>query len=411
MSDRLKLSVEDYMAELLELVRAIEEVNVAPVADAAGRTLAQPVVAASDVPIMANSAMDGFAVHASDLSVGATLQVVADVPAGSPLDPAMGTGECSRIMTGAPVPSDADTIVPVELVEQSPDRSRIILEEIPAPGAHVRGAGEDFVGGAEVLPAGIVLGARELGLISAAGVSEVTVVRRPRVAVLATGDELRPPGGQLERGQIFESNGLFLATALAAAGADVVARLVLPDDDDEFTAGLERAAADADLVVLSGGVSVGDHDVVRIVLQSRAATSAFRHVLMQPGKPQGWAVWKTENGRSVPLVALPGNPLSTMVSFELFVTAVLDRMCSRTTPGWQSAVAASDWTPPPGRRQFVPVMVDVDATGQQRVRPVHRRGSASHMVSAAAQSDGLAMVEAETDHVAAGDTVSFRRYQ
>ena len=200
------------------------------------------------------------------------------------------------------------------------------------------------------------------------------------------------------------------ATALAAAGAEVVARLCLPDEDDEFAAGLEAAAAGADLVVLSGGVSVGDHDVVRIVLQARA-TSAFRHVSMQPGKPQGWARWQTASGRTVPLVALPGNPLSTMVSFELFVTALLDRMLGRAAPGWQVAVAASDWNPPPGRRQFVPVLVEVDASGRQRVRPVHRRGSASHMVSSAARADGLAMVDADVESVNAGDTVFFRRYR
>lgn len=203
---------------------------------------------------------------------------------------------------------------------------------------------------------------------------------------------------------------MFLASALIAMGAEVTARLVLPDDDDEFAAGLAEAAAGADLVVLSGGVSVGDHDVVRIVLQARA-TSAFRHVMMQPGKPQGWALWRTEDGRDVPLVALPGNPLSTMVSFEVFVRALLDRMLGRATQGWQAAAAACDWTPPAGRRQFVPVRVEVDATGRQAVRPVHRRGSASHMVSAAALAEGLAMVEADTDAVRAGDTVSFRRYR
>ena len=163
-------------------------------------------------------------------------------------------------------------------------------------------------------------------------------------------------------------------------------------------------------MVLSGGVSVGDFDVVRIVLQARA-TSAFRHVLMQPGKPQGWALWQAAEGRTVPLVALPGNPLSTMVSFEMFVMALLDRMCGRATPGWQMAVAGCDWVPPVGRRQFVPVVVEVDAAGRQRVTPVHRRGSASHMVSAAALADGLAMVEAGVERVNAGDTVSFRRYR
>ncbi len=410
MAERVKLTVEEYLSELLALVVLIEEVDVVALDGARGRTLARPVVAASDVPSMANSAMDGFAVRAVDLAVGATLTVVADVPAGSALDPALGAGQCCRIMTGAPVPTEADTIVPVELVNQSADRTSITVNEVPPQGAHVRGAAEDFTRGVEVLPAGIELGARELGLVSGAGVAQVTVVRRPRVAVVATGDELRPPGTTLERGQIHESNGMFLASALLAGGAEVTARLVLPDDDDEFAAGLEDAAAQADLVVLSGGVSVGDHDVVRIVLQSRA-TSAFRHVLMQPGKPQGWAVWSTDAGRAVPLVALPGNPLSTMVSFELFVTALLDRMLGRATPGWQVAAAACDWTPPPGRRQFVPVHVEVDASGRQSVRLVHRRGSASHMVSSAALADGLAMVEADVESVHAGDTVSFRRYR
>lgn len=410
MAERVKLSVEEYLTELRGLVTRIEDIDVVGVAAAQGRTLARPVTAAADVPTMANSAMDGFALRGSELRVGATLEVVADVPAGSPLDPALGPGQCCRIMTGAPVPADADTVVPVELVEQAADRRSITLLEIPHQGAHVRGAGEDFTNGAEVLPAGIVLGARELGLISGAGVAEVSVIRRPRVAVVATGDELRPPGAVLARGQIYESNGLFLASALAAAGAEVHAQRVLPDDDAAFAVGLEEVAADADLVVLSGGVSVGDHDVVRIVLQARS-TSAFRHVLMQPGKPQGWALWQAGNGRTVPLVALPGNPLSTMVSCELFVTELLDRMLGRVSPGWEAALAACDWVPPKGRRQFVPVHVEVGADGRQSVRPVHRRGSASHMVSAAALADGLAMVEADVESVSAGDTVSFRRYR
>lgn len=163
MAERVKLSVEEYLAELLGLVVPLDGVEVVPLEAAGGRTLARPVVAASDVPPMANSAMDGFAVRASDLAVGATLEVVADVPAGSALDPALGTAQCCRIMTGAPLPTDADTIVPVELVEQSPDRTRITLREIPQPGAHVRGAADDFTRGVEVSPRASISAPANLG--------------------------------------------------------------------------------------------------------------------------------------------------------------------------------------------------------------------------------------------------------
>ena len=409
---RDRLSIEEYRAELFRLVARITDVETVSLDRADGRTLATPVTAATAVPVFANSAMDGFAVHETDRHRGAELRVAGVVAAGSPLDPVMGPGECVRIMTGAPLPSRADAVVPVELTEESGGIVRIVEE--PGGKNHVRAAGEDFPAGAEVLPAGLRLGPRSLGAAAACGRDQVTVVRRPRVAVIATGDELRPAGAVLARGQIHESNGTFMAGQLSRMGAEVVAAPVLPDEPGSFAAGLDAAAAGADLVVLSGGVSVGDHDVVRQVLggevgSSAAVRSRFVHVVMQPGKPQGWALWRVGE-REVPLVALPGNPLSTMVSCELFVEPLLDVMLGRTPRPWLQAVVGRPWPAPRGRRQVVPVIVETDEAGRLVVVPGHEGISASHLVSAAAQADGLALLDEPADSVRPGDLVSFRRY-
>ena len=409
---RDKLSIEEYRDELLALVTRITDTETVPLDRADGRVLVAPVTAAAAVPVFSNSAMDGFAVREADRHRRAELRVVGVVVAGSPADPAMGPGECVRIMTGAPLPSQADAVVPVELTEESGGIVRIVEE--PGGKTHVRAAGEDFSAGAEVLPAGLRLGPRSLGAAAACGRGEVTVVRRPRVAVIATGDELRPAGAVLARGQIHESNGTFMAGQLIRMGAEVVAAPVLPDEPGSFAAGLEAAAAGADLVVLSGGVSVGDHDVVRQVLggeigSSAAVRSRFVHVVMQPGKPQGWALWRAGE-REVPLVALPGNPLSTMVSCELFVEPLLDAMLGRVPRSWLRAVVGSPWPAPRGRRQVVPVIVETDETGRLVVVPAHEGISASHLVSAAARADGLALLDEPTDNVRPGDLVSFRRY-
>lgn len=402
--DRLLLGTSEYLAEVLALVEPLADVDDVALAAASGRTLASPVTSRGPVPAFANSAMDGFACRHEYLAAGVVLRVVADVPAGSGLDPRLGPCMAARIMTGAPVPTDADTIVPVELTTTAPGGVRI--DQVPPRGAHVRHPGEDLPAGVEVLASGTVLDAAALGLAAASGQPRVRVVRRPRVAVAATGDELRAPGAALARGQIYESNGTFLAAAAARDGAEVTASVVLPDDPDAFAAGLDAMAADADLVVLSGGVSVGDHDVVRIVLARGDAT--FRHVRQQPGKPQGWARHRV-GGRVVPVVCLPGNPLSTMVSYELFVRPALARLLGAPLPTWGFAVADAAWHSPAGRRQFVPVTQRLDERGVLRVRPAHARGSASHVVSSAALADGLASVAEDVTAVAEGDVLAYRR--
>jgi molybdopterin molybdotransferase len=402
---RRSLTVEQYLDEVLALVSPLTDAFMEPYTRAAGLTLAEPVTSRGAVPAFANSAMDGFAVRHADLHPGVVLREVADVPAGAASDPEVGPGECARIMTGAPVPTSTDTIVPRELVTESP--SGIVVHEYPDAGTHVRHPGEDLKTGDAVLHPGHVLDARALSLVAACGRDEVAVVRRPIVNVASTGDELTAPGRDLGRGQIYESNSTFLAEAARRDGAEVLRTAVLPDDPDAFAAGLDALAEHADLVVLSGGVSVGDYDVVRIVLAERG-DAQFRAVFMQPGKPQGIARWRTPTGRTVPVLALPGNPLSAAVSYELFVRPVIEKLLGRPARRWQAAVADDSWTSPAGRRQFVPVVTETDADGVLRARRAHRRGSASHLVSALALADALAAVGEDVTHVNRGDVLLTR---
>lgn len=399
------LSVEEYLDELFVLLgnaSPLTDTEEVPLAAALGRVLAAPVHAVGDVPAFANSGMDGYAVRHADLApLPATLQVVGAVPAGSGEDPSIEPGQCVRIMTGAPVPTAADTVVPVEITDGG--TQTVTITESREHGQHVRGAGEDVRAGDLVAASGTTITGRVLGSLAASGTPLVTVRRRPVVAIAATGDELVPPGGALERGQIFESNGTHLAATLTELGADVRPPVVLADDNDAFTAGLDELAAGADLVFLTGGVSVGDFDVSRIVLE-QCAESAFRHVRMQPGKPQGWARW-----RGVPVIAFPGNPVSTAISFEVFGRPVLDQLLGRETSGGATlAVAGSGWRSPAGRRQLVPVRLSSDDTGRLVATPNHRKGSASHMVTSLAGAHALAVVAEETDAVEPGDLVRVR---
>lgn len=303
-------------------------------------------------------------------------------------------------MTGAPIPTAADTVVPVELTDGGTER--VTITEAPERGRHVRGAGEDVRAGDVVATPGTTITGRVLGSLAATGAGTVTVRRRPVVAVAATGDELVPPGGHLERGQIFESNGAHLAATLTELGALVRPPVVLTDDAEAFARQLDEISDGADLVILTGGVSVGDFDVSRIVLERSGGT--FRHVRMQPGKPQGWARW-----RGVPVLAFPGNPMSTAVSFEVFGRPIIDRMLGRDGPtGATTAIAGAAWTSPSGRTQLVPVELGSDEGGRLVATPSHRRGSASHMVTALAGAQALAIVPESVTTVEPGDLLQIR---
>lgn len=399
-------SVEDQLQTVLDRVRAVKAVGIG-VAQAQGLTLREPVHTAVDIPVFDNSAMDGFAVRFDDVATAtpdepARLRVVADMPAGSADDPGFAPGEAVRIMTGSPIPSAADTIVPFEDTVGGLADSLGTIAVTAAPvrrGMHVRSRGEDAAAGEELLPAGVAVSALSRASIAAAGVATVTVSRRPRVAVISTGSELVPPGTPLRRGQIPESNSELLAGLVTDASAEVVLRRSVPDDGD----GPVRAIADArereaDAVVFSGGVSAGAYEVVK---QTLADAMTFTRVAMQPGKPQGFGA--LEDGTL--LFGLPGNPVSAAVSFEVFVRPALLAMQRRAVlhrPLIRLS-AARDWRTPPGRRQYLPVVIDRSDPGGWLAVPATTGGS--HLAGGLGQAEGYAVVPAEVDAVAAGDTV------
>lgn len=398
--ERQLLDVEEYLAEILSLASPITERETVGLDAALDRVLAQPVHARGPIPAFDNSSMDGFAIRHADLAAHPELVIAGEVPAGSSQDPGFGPGQCVRIMTGAPMPSSADTIVPIEVT--SVDGDRIRIRGSVTEGQFVRAAGSDVSRGTRLLEAGERLNARKISVVAAAGHEHVEVMRRLVVGVVATGDELVAPGGDLQRGQIFDSNSAFLAAAVGRMGARPVVRSRVPDHNAALEGVLDELSSRCDVILVTGGVSVGDHDVTRMVLEERGAV--FRHVRMQPGKPQGWTRWD-----GVPVIGLPGNPLSVTISFEVFVVSLLDALLGTATAPWTGAVAADEWSSPEGRRQFVPARIEVTREGTLLVRRAHQGGSASHLVTSLAQADGLAVVPEETTRVSEGDPLNFRR--
>lgn len=401
-------TVEEQLAEVLAAVRP-RPTEVIAVDDATGRTLAAPAHARTAVPAFDNSAMDGFAVRFDDVATATvehpvSLTVVADVPAGSALDPALGPGQAARIMTGAAVPSHADTIVPFEDTAGGLADSLTIavVQQIPrARGAHIRRVAEDIAHHAVVLDAGILLGARQCGALAAAGIAQVTVSRRPRVVVVSTGSELRSPGAVLQRGQIPESNGVLLAGLARDAGADVVLRTVVDDTGDGPANVVAQAASlDADVVIFSGGVSAGAFEVVK---QSLHDQMSFTKVGMQPGKPQGFGV----GPGGMLLFGLPGNPVSAAVSFEVFVRPALLSLQRRAQIERTRMLlpAAIGWRTPPGRRQYLPAVIDRSDPAQPTVRPATAGGSGSHLAVGLGVATAYAIVPAENAEVHAGDLI------
>jgi len=394
--------VEEHRAVVAALLSPTEVVEL-PLVEARGKVLAEAVTAAISLPPFDNSAMDGYAVRAAELAAASedapvTLPVATDIPAGRTDVTALEPGTVARIMTGAPMPEGADAVVPVELTDGGTETVAIRLA--PEVGRHLRTVGEDVRAGSEVLAAGTVLTAVQIGVAAAVGRATLPVRRPPHVLVLSTGSELVAPGEPLLPGQIYESNGAMLAAAVWDAGATAEQLRFVPDDVEQFRKVLgERIVAGVDLVVTSGGVSAGAYEVVKDALTGHGVE--FVKVGMQPGGPQGAGI--VEFGQvACPVVTLPGNPVSSQVSFEVFVRPVLRRAMGHPYPDRPIVTARSrdELSSPAGRRQFRRGRLDaLDGTVGEVGSP------ASHMLAALARADCLFVVPEETTRVAAGDVL------
>jgi molybdopterin molybdotransferase len=368
-----------------------------PLAAASGRVLAEAAHAAGDVPPFATSAMDGFAIRAADAP--GELAVVERVAAGRPASRPLAAGEAMAIATGGAVPEGADAVAPIEVVVERDNR--LTVPGGVAPGAHVRPRGGDVAAGDVVLEAGSELGAAQIGALAAAGVDAVDVAVRPRVAVLTTGSELRAPGARLGPGEIYESNGAMLQVVLAQAGGTVE---VFPAVADTEAAHREAIAhgLDADVFVSSGGVSVGEHDLVRRVEAELGVEEVFWGVAMRPGKPVSFGV----RGRTL-VFGLPGNPVSALVGALLFVRPALRALQGSLEPRPRFEVGVLSGPLRRDRRDtLVRARTRPSPAGIELVPVV---GQESHMIVRAARADALVHIEAGDGEIAAGSSVPYLR--
>lgn len=374
------------------------EPTLVPLGDALGLVLAADVDAGESIPAFPNTAMDGFAVVAADTAAAPTaLDIVGTIAAGDLGDVAVGPGEAARIMTGAPLPPGADAVIMVELTEVDGDRVTV-RAEVPA-GNHVRGVGDDIEAGQRVLGAGTVLGPGHLGVLASLGATAVLAHRRPRVGVMSTGDELVDDGSPLVRGQIRDSNRTTLLALVRQDGFEPVDLGLGRDDPDELRQRIAEAAASCDAIVTSGGVSMGDFDFVKVVLDE-LGDMRWMQIAIKPAKPFAFG---TVEG--TPVFGLPGNPVSSMVSYELLARTGLRRMAGHRHPQRrpQPAVAGEDLRRrPDGKLHLVRVVTEVEADGRLSVRS--SGGQGSHMLHAMATADGLALVP-DGDGIAAGERV------
>lgn len=397
-------SVQDHLSAILAHCRPLPPQRV-ETPSALGLVLAGPAVCELDLPGFDNSAMDGYAVRTADLSASGlepwrpiTLPVALDIAAGDTRAHVLPTGAAARIMTGAPLPVGADAIVPVE--DTDGGVAEVTLAAAPQVGRHVRRRGEDVGAGDGLLRDGVMMTPGRVALLAAANVTHVWAHPRPRVAVLSTGDELLPLGQVPGHGQIIDSNQIMLAALVEAAGAVVSFRGRLADDEDAVRSAFSNPPGRPDLILTSGGVSMGAHDTVKEVLSDLGGVE-FVKVSMRPGMPQGFGyVGRNGDADGIPVLTLPGNPVSSFVSFHVFALPLVRRLAGRAEPGLSLVVSAGvAMSAVPGKTEFVRVRVE-----NGRAWP--ERGQGSHMLGALAGASGLAIV---TDDVAEGAPVSVIR--
>ena len=415
-------SVDSYLSEIIAAIAPLPPAELS-LTDAEGAVLAADVTAAWPLPGFDNSAMDGYAVLAADVATASpdapvTLPVDGEVAAGDSTARTLTAGRCIKIMTGALLPVGADAVIPVEWTDADvsqaagsndsqatpgpadrPVAGTVRIYQSAEAGHAIRRTGDDASPGDLLLPAGAYLGPAQIGILAAAGHGAVQARRRPRVTVISTGNELAEPGQPLTPGRIWDSNSYMLAAAARQAGCDTTRHPTLRDDPETVLAAIERAAADADLLITSGGVSMGgEHDVVKAAL-TRLGSVTFRKVAMQPGMPQGFGLL----GRSAtPILTLPGNPVSAFVSFRIFVTPAIrvlqDLPAQREAP--RQARLSEPVRSPEGRRSFMRGTLDRRAGV---VTPL--TGQGSHQIASLAKANALIVVPEAATQLAAGELV------
>lgn len=394
------LSVAEARARILDRLRPTQAEMVA-LPDAWGRVTAVPVLARLTHPPTDLSAMDGYAVRAADARAGARLRVVGAAPAGHPFDHALSVGEAVRLFTGSVMPAGADTVLPQEDVDR--DGEHVAAREAPSPGRHIRRQGQDFALGDVMAPAGRRLNARDVGLIAAANVPWIAVHRRPRVAVLPTGDEISMPGETIRPGGIVSSNPHALAAVIRAAGGEA---LLLPTarDDANAIAAVADALSTVDMLVTTGGASVGEHDLVQGVLAGRGFELDFWKIAMRPGKP-------LFHGRlgAVPVLGLPGNPVAALVCSVVFLWPALERMLGLPglAPPTSRAVLGSPVGANDGRADHLRATLTTDDEGTAVVTPFTRQDSS--MMRALAEAGALVLREPHAPALPAGAPVRIIR--
>ena len=395
-------SMEDHRSYLLSCVDELPPFR-QHILDALGLSICEDVNASLSLPRFDNSAMDGYAVRTKDVASASPeepvrLPVVGEIAAGEVAGHPLSPGTAIKIMTGAPVPVAADTIVPYENTDRGGDDVRIFAPS--QPGQYIRRIGEDVTEGSQIFRQGDQLGARDVGLLAAIGLGKVLVRPRPRVVVIATGTELVEPGLPLSNGQqIFDSNSYLLAAAAKAAGAQVYRVGQVGDDAAALKLLISDQLIRADLILTTGGVSQGDYDIVKAVMPEMGACD-FSQVAMQPGKPQGFGLIGDDR---VPIIMLPGNPVSAFVSFEAFVRPVIRKLMA-AQPYVRPTIrchAAHPMSSIAGKLQLARGIVDTGDADQREVRLAGGHGS--HLLRDLARSNALVILPAETQSVAVGD--------
>ncbi len=399
------LSIEQGLARILDAVPIIRDREQLPLRSALDRVLAETVVSAVDVPSFANSAMDGYAIRHADCADGGdrTLTLAGESFAGRPFEGEVGAGQCVRIMTGAVMPAGADTVLMQEVVERDGDTIRFDAGKVKA-GQHVRHAGEDTRAGQAVLEPGKILRPAELGLLASVGVGEIRVFRRLRVAFFSTGDELASVGTVLKTGQIYDSNRYALYGMLLKAGVECHDLGVIPDRREAVRDAFREAAAVADLVLTSGGVSVGEADFVTDTLQEMGEINFWR-MAMKPGKPLAFG----SLGGAV-FFGLPGNPVSAMVTFYQFVLPAIRKMRGEQArdPLVIEARAANALKKAPGRAEFQRGILARTSGGGWEVSTTGLQGS--HVLSSMSRANCFILLDADNAGVAEGETVKVQPF-